>query len=137
MKKILFFILAICLVMGCSKNDEKTSEKVTLTIKLPYNKNAEFTPVYLFYRNSETEKILNNNDFEFNFNQEAYVNVKENTAIKYHDKQNVNSEGVVVFHNVPKDYAQIVFRMSFLGFNTEVAELLNLKEKTNYDFTKK
>ncbi|MFJ1366640.1 hypothetical protein ACIRNY_05135 [Capnocytophaga canimorsus] len=137
MKKILLLFIALAFAVGCSKKEESKPEKVTLTVKLPYYKGADFSPVYLFYRTPETEKILNNSNYNFSFTKEAYINEKENITIKYHDKKTLNNEGIVVFENVPRDYAQIVFQFGVLGFKSEVVELLNLKEKTYYDFTKK
>lgn len=137
MKKILLLFIAFAFVVGCSKKEEPQEEKVTLTVKLPYYKGAKFSPVYLFYRTPETEKILNNSNYDFSFTKEAYINEKENIIIKYHDKKTLNNEGVVMFENVPKDYAQIVFEFEVFGLKNKVAELLNLKEKTYYDFTKK
>lgn len=136
MKKILLFIIAISFVMGCSKNDDGAIEKVTLEIKLPTYSGIKISPVYLFYRNSETEKILNNDNYTFSFNKEAYVNVKENVTIKYNDKQEANSEGVVIFNNVPKDYVQFVVRFESPLNSFSQAQLLDLKTATKYDFSK-
>lgn len=138
MKKIILFLVLVTL-LGCSKNDTANSsekEKVTLEIKLPTYPNIKVSPVYLFYRNSETEKIVNNNNYEFDISKEAYINAKENISIKYHDKQSINSQGVAIFHNVPKDFVQFIVKYESPFSSFEHGQLLDLKTATKFDFSK-
>lgn len=138
MKRILLLFVALAFAVGCSKNDENSQkEKVTLEIKLRPSKNGlTVSPVYLFYRTAETEKVISSGKYEFDFQREGFVEPSTGKIVKYHDKQEVNTDGVVIFHNAPKDYVYFVVRYTSTSGELSFGELLNLKEKTKYDFSK-
>lgn len=138
MKKILLLFVALALTVSCSKKDENTEkEKVMLEIQLRPSKNGITTsPVYLFYRTPETEKVMISGKYEFDFQREGFVEPSTGKIVKYHDKQEVNNDGVVIFHNVPKDYVYFVVRYTSTSGEVSFGELLNLNEKTKYDFSK-
>ncbi|GET46486.1 hypothetical protein [Capnocytophaga felis] len=138
MKRILLLFVALTLAVGCSKNDENSQkEKVTLEIQLRPSKNGlTVSPVYLFYRTAETEKVMNSGKYEFDFKREGFVELSTGKLVKYHDKQEVNANGLVIFHNVPKDYVYFGVRYSSTSGEVSFGELLNLNEKTKYDFSK-
>lgn len=137
MKRILLLFVVLAFA-GCSKKGENSEkEKVTLEIQLQPSKNGlTVSPVYLFYRTAETEKVFSSGKYEFDFKREGFVDSSTGELVKYHDKQEVNANGLVVFYNVPKDYAYFVAQYSSTSGKTSFGELLNLNEKTKYDFSK-